>query len=368
MAVHAATTGRGSRRSPRASAAGRSRRRRSPRVEVGGARIQSTSAPAQKLVPPRGARPRARVPTSTNASESSAISAASNAFRVSGRASVTRRTSPSRSIRSAPTRDSLWCPEWRQKRFTVQLERVEKTGTMFRVPFDLGEAFGRARPPVKVTIRGHTWRTTPGVYDGVGHIVVNRDVKAATGVDAPERVRVEMELDTEPRHGRVYPPTCVRRWAPTTHADRVREALVHATGGSTSSGSTRPSGPRRARDASPPRSSASARAARRADGPAHGRDRGGLDAAARRRIAARRGRVRAVSRLPRRRRARRRAAFGTNGEAVLLSPDERRRGLELWLEAVAGRVLWPRTAERRRRRTPLRSPPMRPRRARTPWP
>jgi dihydrodipicolinate synthase/N-acetylneuraminate lyase len=32
-------------------------------------------------------------------------------------------------------------------------------------------------------------------------------------------------------------------------------------------------------------------------------------------------------------------AFGTNGEAVLLSVEERRRGLELWLEAVAGRAL-----------------------------
>lgn len=32
-------------------------------------------------------------------------------------------------------------------------------------------------------------------------------------------------------------------------------------------------------------------------------------------------------------------AFGTNGEAVLLSTDERRRGLERWLEALAGRVL-----------------------------
>ena len=85
------------------------------------------------------------------------------------------------------------------KRFTVVLERVQKTATMFRVPFDLEEAFGRARPPVKVTIRGHTWRTTPGVYGGVGHIVVNRAVKAATGVDAGDRVRVTMELDTEPR-------------------------------------------------------------------------------------------------------------------------------------------------------------------------
>jgi len=32
-------------------------------------------------------------------------------------------------------------------------------------------------------------------------------------------------------------------------------------------------------------------------------------------------------------------AFGTNGEAVLLSVEERRRGLEHWLEAVAGRAL-----------------------------
>lgn len=70
---------------------------------------------------------------------------------------------------------------------------------MFRVPFDLKEAFGRARPPVLVTIRGHTWRTTPGVYGGVGHIVVNRSVKAATGVDAGDHVEVTVELDTEPR-------------------------------------------------------------------------------------------------------------------------------------------------------------------------
>jgi hypothetical protein len=89
------------------------------------------------------------------------------------------------------------------RRFTVQLERVGKTGTAFTIPFDLKEAFGRARPPVRATIRGHTWRTTPGVYDGVGMIVVNRSVKAATGVDAPDRVRVGLELDTQPRSVRV---------------------------------------------------------------------------------------------------------------------------------------------------------------------
>ena len=89
------------------------------------------------------------------------------------------------------------------KRFTVELERVQRTATRFRIPFDLKEAFGRARPPVTVTIRGYTWRTTPGIYDGVGYVVVNRDAKEATGVDAPDRVQVTIELDMAPRAVRV---------------------------------------------------------------------------------------------------------------------------------------------------------------------
>jgi hypothetical protein len=54
-----------------------------------------------------------------------------------------------------------------------------------------------------VTIRGHTWRTTPGIYGRIGHVVVNRSVKNATGVDAPDRVQVRMELDAGPRTVRV---------------------------------------------------------------------------------------------------------------------------------------------------------------------
>ena len=91
------------------------------------------------------------------------------------------------------------------KRFTVELERVQRTATRFWIPFDLKDAFGRARPPVKVTIRGYSWRTTPGVYDGVGYVVVNRAAKDATGVDAPQRVQVTMQLDSAPRTVRVPP-------------------------------------------------------------------------------------------------------------------------------------------------------------------
>jgi Bacteriocin-protection, YdeI or OmpD-Associated/Domain of unknown function (DUF1905) len=83
--------------------------------------------------------------------------------------------------------------------FSGELERAGKTSARLRVPVDLKELYGRARPPLRVTIRGHTWRTTPGVYGGVAWIGLNKDVRAAAGVDAGDRVRVRMELDTEPR-------------------------------------------------------------------------------------------------------------------------------------------------------------------------
>jgi hypothetical protein len=85
------------------------------------------------------------------------------------------------------------------ERFTVELQRVGKTGTSFEVPLDVRALFGRARPPVNVTIRGHTWRSTVAVYDGRYYLVVNRSVKAATGVDAGDEVEVTLELDEQPR-------------------------------------------------------------------------------------------------------------------------------------------------------------------------
>jgi hypothetical protein len=87
------------------------------------------------------------------------------------------------------------------KRFTADLERAGTSSAMLPIPFDVKEAFGRARPPVRVTIRGHTWRTTPAVYGGVSYIGLNKEVRAAAGVDVGDRVRVELELDTEPRTG-----------------------------------------------------------------------------------------------------------------------------------------------------------------------
>jgi Bacteriocin-protection, YdeI or OmpD-Associated/Domain of unknown function (DUF1905) len=69
----------------------------------------------------------------------------------------------------------------------------------FIVPVDFQAGFGRHRPPVRVTIRGHTFRTTPARYGTEYYVVVNRANRAAIGIDRGDRVRIRFELDTEPR-------------------------------------------------------------------------------------------------------------------------------------------------------------------------
>jgi hypothetical protein len=70
----------------------------------------------------------------------------------------------------------------------------------FIVPVDIQAVFGRHRPPVRVTIRGHTYRTTPARYGGEYFIVVNRaNREAMGGLDHGDRVRIRIELDTDPR-------------------------------------------------------------------------------------------------------------------------------------------------------------------------
>ena len=157
--------------------------------------------------------------------------AASNAFRRSGRASVTRRTCPSRSTLSAPLAAHHMVSNVPAKRspWTSSACRRPRRCSACR---STSRRRSAARAARQVTIRGHTWRTTPGVYDGVGHIVVNRAVKAATGVDAGIGSRA-MELDTEPdgRSGDLARLAATRQ-------EGVRLAVVHPRA-STSSGSRR---------------------------------------------------------------------------------------------------------------------------------
>ena len=85
-----------------------------------------------------------------------------------------------------------------RERFDGTLEK-HGSGTIVRLPFDPKQAFGSGRPPVRVTVNGHTFRTTLFTMGGQPLLGLNRDVREAAGIDVGESVVFEIEPDDEPR-------------------------------------------------------------------------------------------------------------------------------------------------------------------------
>jgi bacteriocin resistance YdeI/OmpD-like protein/uncharacterized protein DUF1905 len=85
------------------------------------------------------------------------------------------------------------------ERFQTTLQVEGRTATFFEVPLDVPAVFGRARPPVRVTIGGHTYRSTIAVYGGRYFVPLNRQNREAAGVAAGDEVTVELEADTDER-------------------------------------------------------------------------------------------------------------------------------------------------------------------------
>jgi len=69
----------------------------------------------------------------------------------------------------------------------------------FEVPFDVKEAFGKARAPVEVTIQRHVYRTTVAVYGGKYYLVAKQAVRDATGIAPGDEVDVKVALDEATR-------------------------------------------------------------------------------------------------------------------------------------------------------------------------
>lgn len=76
------------------------------------------------------------------------------------------------------------------------------------LPFDPRDVFGRARPPVIVTINDHTYRSTVAIMSGVTFVPLRRSHREAAGVVEGEPIEVTLTLDTEPRT--VEPPADLR--------------------------------------------------------------------------------------------------------------------------------------------------------------
>jgi hypothetical protein len=68
------------------------------------------------------------------------------------------------------------------------------------VPPEVVEALGGgARPPVTITINGHSWKSRVAIMRGRHLIGLSNANRQAADVAIGEEVEVELELDTEPR-------------------------------------------------------------------------------------------------------------------------------------------------------------------------
>ena len=89
-----------------------------------------------------------------------------------------------------------------RKEFRVKLngdESKKNATASFALPFDTREVWGKAKVPVRVTIRSYTWRSTVGNRGGIQYIVVNADARRNAGVRAGDSVTITLEPDSEKR-------------------------------------------------------------------------------------------------------------------------------------------------------------------------
>lgn len=115
-----------------------------------------------------------------------------------------------------------------QHKFRTVLKLEGKTATGIQVPEEVVKALGKAKkPPVRVTIGGHTYRSTVAAYGDVYMIPVAAEHREAAGVKAGEEVEVTLELDTEPREVTV-PPDFAQALDQDAEAKRFFESLSYS--------------------------------------------------------------------------------------------------------------------------------------------
>lgn len=96
------------------------------------------------------------------------------------------------------------------------------------LPFNVREHFGRARPPVRVTINSHTYRSTVSVYGGRYFIPVRMSNQEAAGIKPGDTVTVTIAADSDVRG--IEPPPELQAALATNKAAQVRwDKLAYTT-------------------------------------------------------------------------------------------------------------------------------------------
>jgi len=110
------------------------------------------------------------------------------------------------------------------------------TNTGIPVPDEVVEALGQGRkPPVVVTLGGHTYRTTVASRAGRYLLSLSAANRAAAGVCGGDEVDVDIELDTTPREVEVpadlaaalaADPAAQAGWDRLAYSHRQRHVLA----------------------------------------------------------------------------------------------------------------------------------------------
>lgn len=103
-----------------------------------------------------------------------------------------------------------------------------KTATGIPVPEEVVTSLGSSkRPPVRVTINGHTYRSTLASRGGQFMLPISAENRASAGVAAGDEVEVDIELDTAPREVTV-PPDLAEALEREVDAKRYFEGLSYS--------------------------------------------------------------------------------------------------------------------------------------------
>ena len=103
-----------------------------------------------------------------------------------------------------------------------------KTATGIPVPEEVVTSLGSSkRPPVRVTINGHTYRSTLASRSGQFMLPISAENRSSAGVAAGDEVEVDIELDTAPREVTV-PPDLAEALERDVDAKRFFEGLSYS--------------------------------------------------------------------------------------------------------------------------------------------
>ncbi len=117
-----------------------------------------------------------------------------------------------------------------QVTFTTTVLKDDKVNaTGLPVPAEAVAALGKGKkPPVKVSIGSHTYRSTVAAYGDVFMLPLSAENRQAAGVNAGDQVEVTIELDTAPRTVEV-PQDLSDALAQKPGATAAFEALSYST-------------------------------------------------------------------------------------------------------------------------------------------